>query len=42
MEYVDYIQDEHIEVDGRVEDSGYAVAVGDIAVVPDDREGVES
>jgi hypothetical protein len=41
--YVDYIQVlEHIGVHDRVEDSGFAVAAGDIAVAPDDREDVEN
>jgi len=42
--YVDYIQVEHIGgvVHDRVEDSGFAVAAGDIAVAPGDREDVEN
>ena len=41
--YVDYIQVlEHIGVHDRVENSGFAVAAGDTAVAPDDREDVEN
>lgn len=40
MAYVDYIRVEHIGVHDRVEDSGFAVAAGDIAVAPGDREDV--
>lgn len=45
MAYVDYIRVEHIGVHDRVEDSrrvDFAVAAGDIAVAPGDREDVEN
>lgn len=42
MVCVDYIRVEHIGVHDRVEDSGFAVVAGDIAVAAGDREDVES
>jgi len=42
VEYVDYIRVEYIGLGDCVEDSGFAVVVGDIAVVLGDHGDVES